>query len=158
MRMFVGRSMRKWRWWCLVKCAMACKPCKSATCRGSLMIASPVQREIASGHLYLCALLISPCNSSPFRANLNRGKEHSSIRDRGIQQFKILRDQLSNCLENFSNCECNFLSMIFLFIWNSIYFEILCNENSGMINKISKYMLLILIILFLFSLIHVQQG
>lgn len=70
MRMLVGRSMRKWRW-CLVKCAMACKPCKSATCRGSLMIASPAQREIASGHLYLCALLISPCNSSPFRTNLN---------------------------------------------------------------------------------------
>lgn len=103
MRMLVGRSMRKWRWWCLVKCAMACKSCKSATCRGSLMIASPVQREIASGHLYLCAFLISPCNSSPFRANLNRGKERSSIRDRGIQQFKILRDQLSNCLENFSD-------------------------------------------------------
>lgn len=84
----------------VVKCAMACKPCKSATCRGSLMIASPVQREIASGHLYLCALLISPCNSSPFR--IWTGKKRSSIRDRGIQQQNIAWSIVER-LENFSD-------------------------------------------------------
>lgn len=126
MRMLVGRSMRKWRW-CLVKCAMACKPCKRATCRGSLMIAPPVQREIASGHLDLCALLISPCNSSPSR-NLNvlpfeEGQEFGEIlRDKCAINYRIIfRFQIASAI---------FFSPYHRFSYSfeiSIYFEV-CNK------------------------------